>query len=196
MAQIVLFPSVLGMRPGMTVAAERLESSGHVVHPVDLYGDGRVYDDYAEAIAYSDSIGYPELLRRASAAVESLPTELVYAGFSGGAASAEFLAATRAGARGALLLHGAVSIRWFELDRWPGSVPVQVHFSERDPYRDQEEIDALAGSVRDAGAPYELFEYPGDGHLFADPSLPAEYDARSAEQLWTRVLAFLGQKAA
>ncbi len=192
MAEIVLFPSVLGMRSGITVAAERLEASGHVVHPVDVYGDGRVYDDYDEAIAYSDSIGYPELLRRAAVAVEELSPDLVYAGFSGGAAAAEFLAATRPGARGAVLLHGAVSIRWFELDAWPASVPVQVHFAERDPYREQEELDALASSVREAGAPYELFEYPGDGHLFADPSLPAEYDARSAEQLWTRVLAFLG----
>jgi dienelactone hydrolase len=193
MAEIVLFPSVLGMRPGITVAAERLEASGHVVHSVDLYGDGRAYDDYAEAMSYQESVGYQELLRRAGAAVEGLPSELMYAGFSAGAAPAQLLAATRPGARGAVLLHGAVSLRWFELDAWPASVPVQVHFSERDPYREREEVDALASSVRAAGAAYEFFEYPGDGHLFADPSLPAEYDAASAEQLWTRVLAFLGR---
>jgi dienelactone hydrolase len=72
-------------------------------------------------------------------------------------------------------------------------VPAQVHYTERDPYREQDEIEAFAEAVRAAGASYDLFEYPGDGHLFADPSLPAEYDAKAAEQLWTRTLAFLAR---
>ena len=36
----------------------------------------------------------------------------------------------------------------------------------------------------------ELFLYPGDGHLFADNSLPA-YDEAAASLLMRRVLAFL-----
>jgi dienelactone hydrolase len=39
----------------------------------------------------------------------------------------------------------------------------------------------------DAG---ELFLYPGDGHLFADSSLP-DYDESAATLLMRRVLAFL-----
>jgi dienelactone hydrolase len=44
----------------------------------------------------------------------------------------------------------------------------------------------LVGSVDGA----ELFLYPGEGHLFADDSLP-DYDADAAEILKQRVLAFL-----
>ena len=36
----------------------------------------------------------------------------------------------------------------------------------------------------------ELFLYPGDGHLFADNSLP-DYDENAATLLTERVLAFL-----
>jgi dienelactone hydrolase len=36
----------------------------------------------------------------------------------------------------------------------------------------------------------EAFDYPGDGHLFTDPSLPGEYDVQQSEVLWERVLRF------
>ena len=61
-----------------------------------------------------------------------------------------------------------------------------------DPFRDQAEIDGMAADVRAAGAPFEVFEYAGAGHLFTDPSLPAEFDSAAAETLWGRVLALLG----
>ncbi len=51
-------------------------------------------------------------------------------------------------------------------------------------------IDAVAAQVRSAGALIEIFDYPGAGHLFTDPSLPSEYDAQAANLLWSRVLPF------
>ncbi len=41
-----------------------------------------------------------------------------------------------------------------------------------------------------AGGRLEVVEYPGEGHLFTDPSLPAEYDPRATERLWREALAF------
>ncbi|WP_180540840.1 dienelactone hydrolase family protein, partial [Nevskia soli] len=46
----------------------------------------------------------------------------------------------------------------------------------------------LAASTADA----ELFLYPGDGHLFADNSLPS-YDESAAALLTERVLRFLAE---
>lgn len=77
------------------------------------------------------------------------------------------------------------------LETWPATVPAQVHFMRGDPFREQAEIDGMAADVRAAGARFELFEYDGAGHLFTDPSLPAEYDRAAAETLWGRVLALL-----
>ncbi len=48
----------------------------------------------------------------------------------------------------------------------------------------------MAASVRAAGTTVEVFEYPGGGHLFTDPSLPEEHQPREAALLWERVLAF------
>jgi hypothetical protein len=70
-AQIALFHSVLGVRRGVTDAAERLRAAGHDVEVVDQY-EGRVFDDYLVAGAYAESVGYPRLMERAVAAVEGL----------------------------------------------------------------------------------------------------------------------------
>jgi dienelactone hydrolase len=44
MAEVVVFHSVLGLRPGVLGAADRLRSAGHTVHTPDLF-DGEVFDD-------------------------------------------------------------------------------------------------------------------------------------------------------
>lgn len=193
MAEIVLFHSVLGLRAGVTDAAERLRSAGHVVHTPDLY-DGKVFDDYAPAQQWVKSIGgIPELIGRTRAAVADLPDALVFAGFSQGGASAELLAATRPGAKAAVLLHEALPPEAFGAQTWPATVPVQVHYAADDPFRDQVSIDAFATAVRNSGADYEFFEYPVSGHLITDPSQPNEYDQQSTQTLFERVLAFLAR---
>lgn len=193
MAEIILFHSVLGLRPGVTDAAERLRGAGHVVHTPDFYG-GKVFDDYPSAFAFVESIGgIPELAALTQAAVADLPAELVFAGFSNGGVSAELLAATRPGARAAVLLHAATPLADLGASEWPADVPVQVHYAADDPFRNQERIDAFAAAVRESGAGYDFFEYPVSGHLITDASLPDEYHRESAEMLFARVLAFLEQ---
>lgn len=192
MAEVVLFHSVLGLRPGVLEAAERMEAAGHKVHVPDLYDGHPPFDTYEPAMQLQEQIGFAELSRRAEAAVADLPNNLVYAGFSMGVAPAEMLAAKRAGARGALLIAGANSLQWFGVEAWPGTVPVQVHYATDDPYREQDELQAFAAAVQSSGAPYVLFEYPVSGHLFTDPGLGDEYHAQSADLLYTRVLEFLG----
>ena len=128
MAEVVLFHSVLGLRPGVITAAERLCAAGHTVHTPDLY-DGEVFDDLDDGSRKEDTLGYleiarrarpiaprsssvprQEIARRASEAVAGLPAGLVFAGFSLGAVHAEVLAASRPGALGAVLMHGAVPV--------------------------------------------------------------------------------------
>jgi dienelactone hydrolase len=192
MAEIVLFHSALGLRPGVTSAADRLREAGHSVHVPDYY-DGEVFDDLEDGLRKRDELGVAEILRRARGAVAGLPAGLVFAGFSLGNDPAELLAAERPGARGALLMHGGVPIEAFSefgVERWPEGVPVQVHYAAEDPWVEAEEVAALGDAVRGAGASFEEHSYPGSGHLFADPDLP-EYDRVSSEAMWRRALAFL-----
>jgi dienelactone hydrolase len=188
MTSIALFHSVLGVRQGILETAAGLRADGHEVLVVDQF-DGRVFDDYEEAGRHTDDIGFPELMRRALKAVEGLPDGFVAAGFSNGAGMAEYVATQRSCA-GALLLSGALPPAMLGATGWPAHTPVQLHYSIGDPARHQEWIDALAADVRASGAGFEQFDYPGAGHLFTDPSLPDEYDARSAALLRERALAF------
>jgi len=188
MTQVALFHSVLGVRPGVEEAAERLRAAGHEVLVVDQY-EGRVFDDYEAAGAYAESIGYPELMRRAAAAVEALPDGFVAAGFSNGGGMAEFVATQRRVA-GVLMISGALPLEMLGADGWPAGAPAQIHYTEQDPHRRQEWVDAVTAAIRAAGAPLEVFDYAGDGHLFTDASLPNEYQPDAAALLWERVLAF------
>jgi hypothetical protein len=98
--EVVLFHSVLGVRPGIRQWAERFCAAGYRVHVPDLY-DGAVFDSIPAGMQYLERLGgIPALIARSRAAVAHLPPDVVYAGFSNGAAIAELFAATRAGARG------------------------------------------------------------------------------------------------
>lgn len=192
MADIALFHSVLGLRAGIHDAAERLRAAGHAVTMVEQF-DGRVFDDYEGAAAHTEAVGFPVLMQRALEGVSELPDGFIVVGFSNGGGMAEHVATQRRVA-GAVLVSGALPLEMLGVEAWPSDVPVQIHYTLDDPFRKQEWIDALAGMIESAGAPVEVFDYPGSGHLFTDASLPAEYDADAAELLWERVLAFCAQR--
>ena len=194
MAEVVVFHSVLGLRPGVLGAAERLRAGGHTVHTPDLF-DGEVFDSIDDGMRKEETLGSREIARRTEEAVAGLSAGLVFAGFSMGVAYAEWLAASRPGALGAVLMHGAVPvealIEYFDVERWPEGVPVQVHYAADDPWVEAEqEVVPLGDAVRGAGAEFEDYVYPGPGHLFADPDF-FEYDRASSEAMWERVIAFL-----
>lgn len=187
---VVLFHSVLGRTPGFMAFAERLRDAGHRVHTPDLY-QGEVFGAYDEAFAFLERFGgVPRLIARTHQAATALPADVVYAGFSNGAGSAELLALTRAGARGALLVAGCAPVATLGVDTWPATLPVQLHIAARDPFRDPAFVEPFVADVRASGAPFAFVEYDTDGHLFADAGLP-EYDAAAAALLLERALAFL-----
>lgn len=188
MTDIALFHSSFGLRPGIFDAADRLRTDGHQVLVVDQY-DGRVFDDYDQAARFVEQVGFPELMRRALQAVQDLPDGFLAAGFSNGGGMAEYVATQRS-CSGVLMLSGALPMQLLGADAWPAGVPAQIHYTEDDPRRRQEWIDAVINDVRAAGASVEVFNYPGAGHLFTDPSLADEYDEPSTTLLWQRALAF------
>jgi dienelactone hydrolase len=189
MAEVVLFHHALGLTPGVVAFGDELRRAGHTVHMPDLF-EGRTFGSIEEGIGYAQEIGFPdEVIARGTRAVAELPAGLVYAGFSLGVLSAQKLAQTRLGARGALLFYSCVPVAAFG-SAWPDGVPVQVHGMDADPiFVDEGDLDAareLVGQAKDG----ELFLYPGDQHYFADSTLPS-YDAEATALLTERVLDFL-----
>lgn len=188
MAEVLLFHHAQGRTDGFLDFAEHLRRAGHAVHTPDLY-DGHVFDDLEDGVAYARQIGFMTAIGRGRAAALALPERLVYAGFSLGVLPAQMLAQTRPGAAGALLLEGCVSIDEFG-GAWPDDVPVQIHGMDDDPsFVHEGDLESARHLIANA-AHGELFLYPGDGHLFADSSLPS-YDEAAATLLTERVIAFL-----
>jgi dienelactone hydrolase len=185
MTEIVLYHHVQGLTDGVRSFGEELRRAGHTVHTPDLF-EGRRFDTIEQGMDFAREVGFGALAERGVAAAEDIGPA-VYAGFSFGVMSAQELAQTRPGARGALLMCGCLPVSEFG-DAWPEGVPVQVHGKEGDPFfeEDMEAARALVDSADRA----ELFLYPGREHLFADPSLPG-YDAAAAKVLTERVLEFL-----
>ena len=190
MAEVVLYHHALGRTAGVEAFADQLRSSGHRVHVPDLY-EGNLFDDLDAGVAYAQQTGFATITQRGLDAADGLGGDLVYAGFSLGAMPAQQLAQRRPGARGALLLHACLPVSEFS-QGWPDGVPVQVHGMDQDPFFAEEgDLDAARALVESTeGA--ELFLYPGNQHLFADPSLPS-YDEDAATLLMHRVKDFLGR---
>jgi dienelactone hydrolase len=194
MAEVVLFHHVQGLTDGVRAFADELRVGGHVVHTPDLF-DGERPATIDDGVALTRSIGGDVLDKRADQAVADLPDGLVYAGFSFGEATAQRLAQTRPGARGALLYESCISItgEW-SFGPWPDGVPVQIHGMDQDPFFALEgDIDAARELVATVGPELAaLFVYPGDRHLFTDSSLPS-YDAEAAALVVKRSRALLDQ---
>lgn len=188
MAEIVLFHHAQGLTRGVTAFAAELRYAGHIVHTPDLF-DGHTFDSIEKGMSFVKELGFSEVMDRGERAVDGLPMELVYAGFSLGVVSAQKLAQTRPGARGALLFYSCVPVSEFG-QVWPKGVPVQIHGMDADPiFVGEGDIDAARALVEEAENG-ELFLYPGDQHYFADSSLPS-YDAEATTLLLQRVLKFL-----
>jgi dienelactone hydrolase len=186
MAEILLFHHAQGQTSGFLAFAGELRAAGHTVHAPDLY-EGRTFATLDEGVGYAKVVGFDTILERCRLAAQSLPNELVYAGFSLGVMGAQMLAQTRPGAKGALLFSAALPASEFG-GAWPPGVPLQIHMMEADEWavEDLPAARQLIGEVEGA----ELFLYPGDRHLFADSSLP-DYDEAAAKLLKQRVLRFL-----
>jgi len=185
MTTVLLFHHAQGQTTGFLGFADELRKAGHTVHTPDLF-DGKTFRDLNEGVAHAGQIGFGEIIRRGSAAAMELPADIVYGGFSLGAMSAQSLAQTRPGAKGAILFHGCVPAS--EFGAWPEGVPLQIHMMDSDPWgeEDRPAAEELVEEVEDA----ELFLYPGSSHLFADSSLD-DYDEQAAGLLMERTQAFL-----
>jgi dienelactone hydrolase len=192
MAEVVLFHHVQGLTEGVRAFAEQLRAGGHIVHTPDLF-DGERAATVEDGIALVGRIGEETIDARVNEIVAALPEGLVYGGFSFGGASAQRLAQTRPGARGALMYEAFVSLtaEW-AFGPWPDGLPMQVHGMDKDPYFALEgDLDAaleLAAMVGPTLA--EVYTYPGDKHLFTDSSLPS-YDADATALVLSRSLEFL-----
>lgn len=183
MASVALFHSVYGLRPAVRAVAERMRAAGHTVAAPDLYQAPAV-DDLAEGFALAERVGFETMLGRAREAVRDLPPEAVLAGLSMGTGIVDALLPERPGTAGVLLLAGAGG----SFDKCPRA---QLHVADPDPdFVPAEEVERWTAGMTAAGTIFEVYRYPGVGHLWTDEDLP-DFDAPAAERTWQRCAEFL-----
>ena len=161
MSKVVVLHTAEGPLPGVEGWAARLRGCGHEVWLAEPDGE-----------------------------LDEVPADVVYVGFSTACARAGYHAATRPGARGAILVAGVSPLAELGVERWPPSVPAQLHFSVEDQRVERAAVEAFEHALDAARARLEIHVYPGAVHLLTDPGSPG-YDAAEAELLLARVLEFL-----
>ncbi len=192
MTQVLLFHSALGVRAGVTDLAEALRGAGHEVTVVDQY-DGQVFDGYEPAMAHVEATGMPALMGSALEGAKGVSGPFVAVGFSNGAGMAQWVAANRADeARGVVMIGGGIPMRYLEVE-WPAGLGGQIHATVDDPWREPEADAMIVAEAETAGGRVEVFDYPGSGHLFNDPTMPDEHQPDEARLLTERVVAFVGE---
>ncbi|UUV30983.1 dienelactone hydrolase family protein [Amycolatopsis roodepoortensis] len=185
MTNVVLFHSVLGLRPAELAAADRLRAAGHEVTTPDLYG-GETATTLEDGFALKDRIGWSTVATRALDAARKLPEDTVLAGMSMGAVVAAGLLPHRPDTVGVLLLHAIADL--------PAKVreglPIQLHAADPDDFAPPAALPGWLAAAARSGADARVFTYPGAGHFYTDSSLP-DHDEDAAALTWQRILAFL-----
>ncbi|HEX3913581.1 MAG TPA: dienelactone hydrolase family protein [Steroidobacteraceae bacterium] len=185
MAHVVLFHSVLGLRPVELSAAERLRLAGHDVVTPDLY-EGRTASTLDQGFGLMHEIGWPAITQRARRSVEGLPLDAVLGGISMGAGVVGTLLPDRPYAAAVLLLHALADIPTAAR----AGLPIQVHVADPDDFAPPADIAAWLDAAALTGVDARVFTYRHVGHFYSDPSLP-DHDEHASSLTWHRILDFL-----
>lgn len=185
MTNVLLFHHALGMTPGIESFADLLRGAGHRVVVPDLF-EGTTFDSIEDGVAHAEAIGFEVLAEQGAAHADEMSGEFVVAGFSLGVLPAQRLAQTHPGVTGAVFYHAAVPLSVFG-GTWPAGVPVQLHFTEDDPWA-VDDLEVAGVIAAEVGG--QLLVHPGSGHLVADPGSP-DHDPETARRILDDTLAFL-----
>ena len=129
MARVLLFHSSVGQTPGFLDLAEQIRAAGHTVTAPDLFA-GRTFAGPEDGMAHVEELGgLTRIVELAVRTAEGLPEDVVYTGVSMGVPTAQKLAQTRPGARGAVFLEACLPPDF--AGSWPTGVPVQIHGMDR-----------------------------------------------------------------
>jgi dienelactone hydrolase len=174
------------LRPAVRAAADRMRAAGHTVATPDLYRAPAV-DDLTEGFALAERIGFETMLGRAREGIRDLPPEAVLAGLSMGTGFVDALLPERPATAGVLLLAGAGTT----YATCPAGLRAQLHIADPDPeFVPAEDVRRWTAGMTAAETIFEVYRYPGVGHLWIDEDLP-DFDAPAADRTWQRCAEFL-----
>ncbi|HLY56374.1 MAG TPA: dienelactone hydrolase family protein [Stellaceae bacterium] len=213
-------PAGGNLRPGILVVhdgfglgrqAERrarmLGELGYEALAVDLFGEGRIAGDLAEAYALTAALrdDADELRRRMQAGLDALAAlpevdaaRLAAVGYCFGGTAALELARTGAPLAAVCCCHGALDTT---MPARPGLAPrILACLGADDPLVPRGRIEAFAAEMTAAQADWQIHLYGGVKHNFTDPDAGrlnrpavAEYHPTADHRAWTSLQALLSE---
>ncbi len=212
--------AVAGRRPGVLVIGEwwglndfareqarRLAELGYVAFAADLYGDGFVTQDPAEAGRRAGELrGDPDLLRaRARAGYDVLaahgrvaPEKIAAIGFCFGGTAVLQLAYSGAAVAGVVSFHGGLVPPTAE-DRKRIQAKVLILHGAADTHVPVESVQGVQRGLEEADADWQMVIYSGAKHSFTNPesdrfNMPGVgYDQKAAERSWRQMQLFFDE---
>jgi dienelactone hydrolase len=146
MASVVLFHSVMGLRPVELAIAETLRAAGHDAWTPDLY-EGLRAKTIEDGIKLKDEIGWDRVTERAIDALEEMPDSTVLAGISMGCGVITSAWPRRPETKGVLLLHALAGI---PAGKVRNGLPLQLHIGADDQHRPADEIGRWSAEAQRA----------------------------------------------
>jgi carboxymethylenebutenolidase len=188
-----------GLNDTLKAFCTRLAQSGFVAFAPDLY-HGKVADNIADAEALGKALDANFLQAKAEiAAAAMFLTErtggagrgLAVIGFSLGVYYAlDLAAADPEHIRSVVIFYGTGGG-----DYSSSRAAYLGHFTEKDEFESQSNVDDLEASLKRAGRPVTFYRYMDTGHWFFEPDRLQAYNQAAASLAWDRTLEFLKRPA-
>ncbi len=213
--------TITGKRPGVLVVhewwghnayarkrADMLAKLGYTAFALDMYGSGKLakHPDDAKKFMQATLANMKVAETRFNEAMHLLqqqstvnPKKLAAIGYCFGGGTVLHMARMGVDLAGVVSFHGSLTTN---TPAQPGQVKAKILVlnGADDPFVTTEQVAALKQEMKNAGADFELVNYPGVKHSFTNPgaddlgkrfNMPLVYNAEADNNSWLRMQQFL-----
>jgi len=193
---VVVMQEWWGMNKTIQGVADTFGSKGFKALVPDLYR-GKVASDREQAGHFMSGLDFPGAVNDIRGAAKYLLAggchKVGVVGFCMGGALSILAAVNIPEISVSVCYHGIPDVSAWDAHKI--KIPIQFHFGNKDKevgFSDAETANKLEKKIKDAGVHHEFYRYETD-HAFTNVDRPEVYDAKAAEQAWTRTFAFFNK---
>lgn len=192
---VLILPAWKGIDKEAQQAAHDLQEQGYIAFIADIYGEGNIPKDNAEAAKISGQFksDYKLYQKRIHLALEEIQKEgankVAVIGYCFGGSGALEAARGDLPVEGVISIHGGLS-KASDRENIPLKTKILIEHPAADKSVSQEDLENLITEMNNGKTDWQLITYAHSGHTFTDPDSP-EYNEVMAKRAWQHTLLFL-----
>ncbi len=196
-AAVLILPAWMGIDDEAKQAAMDLEKQGYAVLIADIYGEGNVPKDAAEAskIATHYKTDYQAYQHRIQLALDALvargvdSSKIAVIGYCFGGTGALEAARAQLKVAGAVCIHGGLA-KAVNRQNGPLTTKILIEHPADDASVTPEHLNQMVAEMNQAEADWQLITYAHSKHTFTNPK-SVDYNEIMAKRAWKHTLLFL-----